>query len=129
MSQLTENPKLGHITTFGGHPIIAAAALATLKTLFNSSLMKLVLTKEILIRKLLIHDAIIEIRGKGLMLALIMKNSDIADYLILHGMKQGILLFWLLYEPTAIRITPPLTISEKEITEGCHLILDILDKA
>lgn len=129
MSQLTENPKLGHITTFGGHPIIAAAALATLKTLFNSSLMKLALTKEILIRKLLIHDAIIEIRGKGLMLALIMKNSDIADYLILHGMKQGILLFWLLYEPTAIRITPPLTISEKEITEGCHLILDILDKA
>ena len=128
MRQFTENPKLGHITTFGGHPVIAAAALATLKTLFNSSLIKLTTKKEALIRQLLVHEDILEIRGRGLMLALIMKNTELADHLILSGMKHGILLFWLLYEPRAVRITPPLTISEKEIAEGCHLILDILNK-
>ncbi len=127
MLQLTENPKLGHITTFGGHPVISAAALATLKALFNSSLMQLSLEKETLIRKLLVHDDILEIRGKGLMLALIMKKPTQADHLILEGIKHGILLFWLLYEPRAVRITPPLTISEKEIIEGCRLILDILN--
>lgn len=129
MNQFSESPKLGHITTFGGHPVIAAAALATLKTLFNSSLMKLTAKKEVLIRKLLVHETITEIRGKGLMLALIMKNNKLADHLILEGMKKGILLFWLLYEPKAVRITPPLSISEKEITEGCHLIIKILNKA
>ena len=129
LSQFTENPKLGHITTFGGHPVIAAAALATLKTLFNSSLIKLTEKKEALIRQLLVHEAIVEIRGKGLTLALLMKNTELADHLILMGMKHGILLFWLLYEPRAVRITPPLTISEKEITEGCHLILDILNQS
>ena len=127
MRQLTENPKLGHITTFGGHPVIAAAALATLKALFNSSLMQKAIEKERLIRKLLVHDDIIEIRGKGLMLALIMKKPAQADQLILEGIKEGILLFWLLYEPRAVRITPPLTISEKEIIEGCQIILDILN--
>lgn len=129
MNQFTENPKLGHITTFGGHPVIAAAALATLQSLFSSSLIKLTEKKETLIRQLLVHEAIVEIRGKGLMLALIMKNSDLADHLILMGMEHGILLFWLLYEPRAVRITPPLTISEKEITIGCQLILDILNES
>ena len=129
MNQFSESPKLGHITTFGGHPVIAAAALATLKTLFNSSLMKLTVKKEALIRQLLVHEAISEIRGKGLMLALIMKNTKLADHLILEGIKKGILLFWLLYEPKAVRITPPLNISEKEIAEGCHLILQILNEA
>jgi len=128
MNQFSENPKLGHITTFGGHPVIAAAALATLKTLFNSSLMKLTAKKEALIRQLLVHETITEIRGKGLMLALIMKNNELADHLILEGIKNSILLFWLLYEPKAVRITPPLSISEGEITEGCHIILKILNK-
>jgi acetylornithine/N-succinyldiaminopimelate aminotransferase len=127
MLQLTENPKLGHITTFGGHPVISAAALATLETLFKSNLMKLAIQKEQLIRQLLVHDDILEIRGKGLMLALIMKSPKQADHIILEGMKRGILLFWLLYEPRAVRITPPLTISDKEIIEGCQLILDILN--
>lgn len=129
MNQFSDNPKLGHITTFGGHPVIAAAALATLKTLFNSSLMKLTAKKEALIRRLLVHKTITEIRGKGLMLALIMQNNEQANHLILNGMQEGILLFWLLYEPKAVRITPPLSISEQEITEGCHLILDILNKS
>ena len=127
MSMLTNNPKLGHITTFGGHPVIAAAALATLRTLFDSTLMKQTLEKEAIIRKLLIHDDIEEIRGKGLMLALIMRNEEITNHLILTGMDKGILLFWLLYEPRAVRITPPLNISNEEIKKGCKIILDILN--
>lgn len=128
MILLSNKPKLGHITTFGGHPVIAAAALATLRTLFDSTLMKQTAQKEALIRQLLIHKDIQEIRGKGLMLALIMNSSDIANYLILEGVKKGILLFWLLYEPTAIRITPPLTMTLEEINLGCTLILDTLDQ-
>ena len=127
MSMLTNNPKLGHITTFGGHPVIAAAALATLRTLFDSTLMKQTREKEAIIRKLLIHDDIEEIRGKGLMLALIMRNEEITNHLILTGMDKGILLFWLLYEPRAVRITPPLNISNEEIKKGCKIILDILN--
>lgn len=129
MGFLTHNPKLGHITTFGGHPVISAAALATLQTLFNSKLMQQCHEKEMLIRKLLVHDDIIEIRGKGLMLALILKNAEAASHLILTGVKKGILLFWLLYESRAVRLTPPLTISMEEITLGCTTILDILNQA
>lgn len=129
MDFLTHNPKLGHITTFGGHPVISAAALATLQTLFNSKLMQQCHEKEMLIRKLLVHDDIIEIRGKGLMLALILKNAEAASHLILTGVKKGILLFWLLYESRAVRLTPPLTISMEEITLGCTTILDILNQA
>lgn len=126
MALLTSNPKLGHITTFGGHPVISAAALATLKTLFSSHLMEQTKEKELLIRKILIHPNILEIRGKGLMLALIMKDAETADHLIITGIKHGLLLFWLLFEPRAVRITPPLTISPDEIRLGCQLILEIL---
>lgn len=128
MSLLTKQPKLGHITTFGGHPVVAAGALATLQTLLSSDLMEQAKQKEKLFRKLLVHTDIKEIRGKGLMLALIMKDEETANRLILEGLQEGILLFWLLYEPRAVRITPPLTISEQEISKGCRLILDILDK-
>jgi len=128
MNMLTSNPKLGHITTFGGHPVIAAAALATLKTLFDSTLMEQTREKEAIIRNLLIHQDIEEVRGKGLMLALIMRNEEVANHLILTGMDKGILLFWLLYEPRAVRITPPLNISIDEIMKGCNIILDILNQ-
>lgn len=128
MSLLTENPKLGHITTFGGHPVIAASALATLKELFSTTLIEQTLTKEKLMRKLLVHEQIIEIRGKGLMLALILKDPQSANILIMEAMQEGLLLFWLLYEPRAVRITPPLNISEQEIKKGCGIILKILNK-
>ena len=83
--------------------------------------------KEKLFRAHLVHKEIVEIRGKGLMLALIMKDPDVTNYLILKAIKKGLLLFWLLYEPKAVRITPPLTISEKEILIGCKIITDLLD--
>ena len=127
MSYLKNNPKLGHITTFGGHPVIASAALATLQEIIESDLIEETLKKEQLIRSLLIHPHIKEVRGKGLMLALIMFSEDITNQLILKCKDKGLLLFWLLFEPLAVRITPPLTISNEEITQGCHLILETLD--
>jgi acetylornithine/N-succinyldiaminopimelate aminotransferase len=128
MDTLKDNPKLGHITTFGGHPVIAAAALATLKEITTSSLMKFALEKEKLIRKHLNHPLITEIRGKGLMLAALTTSAEITNDVILKSQDDGLILFWLLFEPKAIRITPPLTISNEEIIKGCKIIVDILNK-
>ncbi len=128
MTLLEDNPKLGHITTFGGHPVIAAAALATLQEITESNLMKEALEKECLIREKLVHPLIKEIRGKGLMLALIVENTEVCNKLVLESQNNGLILFWLLFEPRAVRITPPLTISNTEIIEGCSIIIDILDK-
>ncbi len=128
MATLQDSPKLGHITTFGGNPVIAAASLATLQEVTESQLIAETLTKEKLFRKLLVHPLIEEIRGKGLMLALLMKNKEIADYLILTAAKEGLILFWLLFEPKAVRISPPLTLSVKEIEKGCDQIIAILNR-
>lgn len=127
MSQLSDNPKLGHITTFGGNPVIAAASLATLTTLTNSAIMKEIAAKEKHFRSLLVHPLIKEIRGTGLMLALILESGRHADELVLRAAKNRLILFWLLFEPRAVRITPPLVISIDEITLGCQKILAILD--
>lgn len=128
MALLQDNPKLGHITTFGGNPVIAAAALATLQEITETDLIPQTLEKEKIFRRLLVHPLIKEVRGKGLMLTLIMETSEIASEVILGCKDQGLILFWLLFEPRAIRITPPLTISEKEIEEGCAILTQVLNK-
>ncbi|MEP1489544.1 MAG: aminotransferase class III-fold pyridoxal phosphate-dependent enzyme [Algibacter sp.] len=128
MDVLQDAPKLGHITTFGGHPVIAASALATLKEVLESNLMQNTIEKEALLRKHLVHPLILEIRGKGLMLALIMISDAIANQLILQAQDEGLILFWLLFEPKAVRITPPLTISNEDIIKGCGIITRILNK-
>jgi acetylornithine/N-succinyldiaminopimelate aminotransferase len=128
MDLLTENPKLGHITTFGGHPVIASACLATLKELTETNLMTEALEKEKLFRTLLVHPLIQEIRGKGLMLAAMTASADITNEVILKCQDRGLILFWLLFEGCAIRITPPLTISEEEIREGCAIILEVMNE-
>jgi len=128
MSELKENPKLGHITTFGGNPLIASAALATLEEVLKPELMTSVLEKEQLFRSLLIHPQIKEIRGKGLMLALIVDTPEIASKIILKSLEKGLLLFWLLFEGKAVRITPPLNISNEEIRLGCKIILEVLEE-
>jgi acetylornithine/succinyldiaminopimelate/putrescine aminotransferase len=128
MSCLKDNPKLGHITTFGGHPVIAAAGLATITELNNSDLIQETLHKEQLIRYSLQHSAIKEIRGKGLMLAAIVETPEIASQIILKCLDKGLLLFWLLFEGRAIRITPPLTISEDEIRKGCDILLEVFEE-
>ena len=127
MDSLSDHPKLGHITTFGGHPVIAAAALATLEEITSSTLISETLEKEALLRKHLNHPLIKEIRGKGLMLALMVDSPDIANRLVLQAKEDGLILFWLLYEPKAVRISPPLTISNEELIKGCSIIINILN--
>ena len=127
MKHLTDNPKLGHITTFGGNPVIASAALATLMELTNSNLISETLEKEKLIREHLSHPLIKEIRGRGLMLAAFTENSEITNEVILKCKEKGLILFWLLFESKAIRITPPLTISNEEIVKGCQIICSVLN--
>lgn len=128
MDLLTHDPKLGHITTFGGHPVIAAASLATLQEILEKDYTSQSLAKEKLFRTLLVHPLIEEIRGKGLMLAAMTKNAEITNKVILKCQDKGLILFWLLFEGCAIRITPPLTISEEEIKEGCAIILEAMDE-
>lgn len=128
MDLLSHNPKLGHITTFGGHPVIAAACLATLQELTETDLMQQTLEKEKIFRELLVHPLLSEIRGKGLMLAAMTKSPEITDKVVLRCQDKGLILFWLLFEGCAIRITPPLTISNEEIEEGCGIILEVLNE-
>ncbi|MAZ29475.1 MAG: aspartate aminotransferase family protein [Cytophagaceae bacterium] len=128
MRLLSHDPKLGHITTFGGHPVIAAAALATTEAVLNSGIMEQMEAKEALFRQLLVHTLIVEVRGKGLMLAVMTPSAQVTDKVILACQDAGLVLFWLLFEPRAIRITPPLTITDEEIRKGCQVILDVLDK-
>ncbi len=127
MDLLTENPKLGHITTFGGNPVIAAACLATLQEITETTLISDTLIKEKLFRELLVHPLIKEVRGLGLMLAIMTENEEITNKIVLNCQNKGLILFWLLFEKCAVRITPPLTISENEIREGCAIILEVCD--
>lgn len=128
MDLLSHGPKLGHITTFGGHPVIAAACLATLQELVETDIMAQVLEKEKLFRKLLVHPLIKEVRGEGLMLAPMTESADITNKVILKCQEKGLILFWLLFEGCAIRITPPLTITEAEIKEGCGIIIEVMNE-
>ena len=127
MDLLSHNPKLGHITTFGGNPVIAAAALATIKEITQTDIIEQTLIKEKIIREHLKHPLITEIRGKGLMLAAFTPSKDITNQVVLQCQDMGLILFWLLFEPHAIRITPPLTISEEELIKGCNIILKVLN--
>ena len=127
MDLLSHDPKLGHITTFGGHPVIAAACLATLQEITETNLMAETLEKEKLFRSLLVHPLIKDIRGKGLMLAAMTESAEITNEVILKCQDKGLILFWLLFEANAIRITPPLTISEDEIREGCAIMIEVMD--
>jgi acetylornithine/succinyldiaminopimelate/putrescine aminotransferase len=128
MSLLKHQPELGHITTFGGHPLIAAACRATLEVVTKGKLMEEALEKEQLIRELLTHKAIKEIRGKGLMLALILESDTLAKKLVQEALESGLILFFLLFEPKAVRSTPPLTITKKELKKGCGQIIYLLNK-
>ena len=107
--------------------VIAAAALATLEEITTTNLIQEALEKEALIKKQLQHPLIKDIRGKGLMLAIMVDSSEIANKIVLQAKEDGLILFWLLYEPKAVRISPPLTISKEEIVKGCKIILNILN--
>jgi len=128
MSLLKDNPKLGHISTFAGHPVIAAAAVATVKEITENNFINEALRKEALIRKHLVHPSIKEIRGKGLMLAAILDTAELNEKVVLKCLENGLILFFLLFEAKAMRITPPLTISDEEIIKGCNIILKTINE-
>lgn len=128
MHSLREDPMLGHITTFGGHPIVCAASLATLDELCETQLFREVEKKETLFRALLNHSRIKEIRGKGLMLAIELDDVELCQKVVHRGLEMGIITFFFLFSKTAVRLSPPLTISEDEIRNAAKVILDILDE-
>lgn len=126
MESLSHSPKLGHITTFGGNPLIAAASFATLKEVLESGLMNEVEEKEKLFRELLVHPKIVNINGRGLMLAVNLGSPEYTLQVAKRCMEKGLVVFWQLYRNEYLRISPPLTISLEEIREGCNIILDVL---
>ena len=128
MNKLKSKPILGHITTFGGHPVISQAGLTTLKIILRDKLFEKAKISELKFRQRLKHPAIIEIRGKGLMLALILKSNELAKKLVIKSLEKGLILFWLLYESKAVRITPPLNITDREIKISTDIILKTLDE-
>ena len=128
MNQLSHNPTLGHITTFGGHPVNCAASLATLKHIISSQLIVNIYEKEKLFKMELKHPKIKLVRGKGLMLAIELECSKTSKYLVEKSLEKGLILFYFLFTETAVRISPPLTITKKEIIKGCKIIKDILNE-
>ena len=128
MGLLKDNPKLGHISTFAGHPVIAAAGNATVSEILEKNLLAESVRKEQIIRKYLVHNAIKEVRGKGLMLAVIVETPDIAAQIIHQCLKNGLILFFLLFEGRAMRVSPPLNISDKDLEKGCKIILKSINQ-
>ena len=123
MSVLSHSPILGHMTTFGGHPVCCAAGLATLRTLVDNGIVAEVEEKGQLFKQLLQHPAIKEIRGKGLMLAVEFENFEINKKIIDACILDGILSDWFLHCSNSMRIAPPLIITKAEIEEACTIIL------
>lgn len=127
MSVFKQNPILGHITTFGGHPVSCAASLATLGIVQNEIKHSETLEKELLFKRILKHPKIKEVRGKGLMLCAEMESFDFLKKTIDKTIAMGVITDWFLYCDNAMRIAPPLTISTKEIEQACAIILAALD--
>ncbi len=128
MKVLSHSPVLGHITTFGGHPVSSAAAFATLQTLLDSKLIDTVQSKSALFETLLVdHPAIREIRRAGLMMALDLGDAAKVQEVIQHALKGGVVVDWFLFNTESIRISPPLIISLEEIEWGCAVLRKALD--
>ena len=128
MSTLSHDPILGHITTFGGHPVSCVAGQACLSVIQEEKLVESIPAKENLFRKLLNHPEIREIRGKGLMLALQLRDSKQLFPAIDRCIENGIVTDWFLFCDSAMRIAPPLTITEDEIAEVCAIINESITK-
>lgn len=128
MALLAHDPVLGHITTFGGHPLPCVAGLAALEVLNSEGLIAHAQRMGRLFRELLVHPAIEEVRGQGLMLAVELGDADRVKRIVLDCLRHGVLGFWFLSCPTAFRIAPPLIITEDEVRKACSVILDSIGK-
>jgi len=128
MDSFKTNPVLGHITTFGGHPVSAAASLAAIKHINESGIVEQVKAKENLFRKYLNHPKIIEIRGEGLLLAVEVGGFDNVMSIVKKGVDTGFITDWFIFHDSAFRIAPPLNITDSEIKEVCGLIIEALNQ-
>lgn len=128
MSTLSFEPVLGHITTFGGHPVCCATGLASLGVILNEKLSESVPAKSSLFKRLLKHPSIIEIRGEGLMLALETGDAERVKWIVANAPRFGIVVDFFLFCSTAIRIAPPLTITDDEIRFACSQLTSLLDE-
>ncbi|MCC7244800.1 MAG: aspartate aminotransferase family protein [Saprospiraceae bacterium] len=124
MQTLSHDPVLGHITTFGGHPVSAAAGLATLEVLLQGDLLKAVPEKEARFRQNLQHPLIRELRSFGLWLAVDLGDALLVQRVIAHCIEQGVITDWFLFNDQSLRIAPPLTIGMDEIDRSCQIILE-----
>ncbi len=129
MGALKSNPILGHITTFGGHPVCCASGLASLEVLLSNNYIDSVAAKEALIKQLLVHPAIKGIRGKGLMLAVEFESFELNKRIIDHCIAQGVVTDWFLHCSNAMRVAPPLVITEEQIKHACEVILKAVNQS
>ena len=128
MSLFTTNPPLGHITTFGGHPMCCAGALAGLEVLENENIISNVEQKGVLFETLLNHKMIKEIRRKGLFFAIELENPSVVQKVVEGCKDKGLLSFWFLSCPESFRIAPPLVISTEEVKISCAIITEVMDQ-
>lgn len=128
MQHFTEKPVLGHITTFGGHPVCAAAAYATFKTILDEKLTESVFDKEKLIRELLPNNAIQSINGKGLLLSIEFKSTELNMKIIKKCTENGVITDWFLFNDKRLRIAPPLNINVREIKKACSIIYKSIEQ-
>ena len=124
MCELTEGPALGHITTFGGHPVCCAAGLASLEVLLEEGLTDGVREKEQLFRRLLVHPAILAVRSNGLLIAVEFESYETNKRVIDACIAAGVLTDWFLFAPHCMRIAPPLVITDEQIERACAVILN-----
>ena len=130
MSVLKTNPVLGHITTFGGHPVCCAAGLAALEYILSERLTELADAKGALYESLLAgHPLVREIRRTGLLLGVEFGDSELTARIVLRAIDRGLMTEWFLFHDTAMRIAPPLTITDAEIRESCEILLEVLNGA
>jgi acetylornithine/succinyldiaminopimelate/putrescine aminotransferase len=127
MASLTHNPILGHITTFGGHPVCCAASEATLKVLIDEKLVEAVQKKELLLRTLLKHPKIKAINGMGLLLSVEFESYEQNKTIIDKCIENGVITDWFLFNSHSMRIAPPLTITEEEIRNACAVIVQSIN--
>jgi acetylornithine/N-succinyldiaminopimelate aminotransferase len=131
MAQLSYDPVLGHITTFGGHPVSAAASLATLRQLQSDpSLIGDVPAKSALFQSLLAHHpAVVDFRASGLLMALELADFDRCLRVIRRALDLGLIVDWFLFNNRSVRLAPPLVITEQQIVDSCRLLWVALDEA
>jgi acetylornithine/N-succinyldiaminopimelate aminotransferase len=127
MKAFTFNPELGHITTFGGHPVCCAAALASLELISDNKLLNQIEGKGQLFEDLLSHSLVKEIRRKGLFFAIELETADLVQQVVEGCKERGVLTFWFLSNPRSFRIAPPLIITEQEIKASCEVIIEVMN--